>query len=186
MKQQRIQVDDKQFRLYISHEEIAEIIAQLADRLHDDYATLRDSMGRPPLLLPILNGSYMFAADLSRRLHFETEICFVKMASYQGTQSSGTIHSLIGFPDEVAGRDILLIEDLIDTGISMGQVLQQLQSLHVNSVRICSLFLKPGKFQGNFPIHYVGRNIGDDFIVGYGMDYNGLGRCYADLYVLDE
>ncbi len=186
MNEQRIQVNNKHFRLYISHEEISEIVAQLADRLQQDYATLRDNMGRPPLLLPILNGSYMFVADLSRQLRFETEICFVKMTSYQGTQSSGKVHSLIGFPDEVAGRDLIIVEDLIDTGISMGQVLQQLHNLHVNSVRICSLFLKPGKFQGNYPVHYIGRHIGDDFIVGYGMDYNGLGRCYADLYVLDE
>ncbi len=186
MSTPRIQVDNKHFRLYISREEIATMVQQLADKLYADYATLRDSMGRPPLLLPILNGSYMFAADLSRQLRFECEICFVKMASYQGTQSSGMVHSLIGFSNEVAGRNLILVEDLIDTGISMGQVLQQLQKLHVNSVRICSLFLKPGKFQGDYPVHYVGCNIGDDFIVGYGMDYNGLGRCHPDLYVLDE
>ncbi len=186
MNNKRIQVDDKPFRLYISREKIAETVAQVADRLYDDYATLRDSMGQPPLLLPILNGSYMFVADLSRRLRFETEICFVKMTSYQGTQSSGKVHSLIGFPNELAGRDILIVEDLIDTGISMGQVLQQLQALQVRSVRICCLFFKPGKFQGNYPVHYVGRSIDDAFIVGYGMDYNERGRCYPDLYILDE
>ena len=177
---EKIQVLDKQFKLFIPEAEIAAIVANIAHQVSVDLK------GGNPLLMPILNGSFLFAADLVRAMDFDCEVSFVKMSSYAGTQSSGTVKQLIGFPESVKGRDILLIEDIIETGISMEYTLKQLQVLQPSSIRICTFFFKPGMFEKQFKIDYVGKRIGDEFIVGYGLDYNGYGRLYKDVYVLDE
>lgn len=179
-------VGDRRFRLYITSKEIETIVSRVAAELTRDYAGHKDAQGRAPLLLPVLNGAYMFAADLSRHLEMDAEISFVKMTSYQGMCSTGKMHNLIGFPGEIKGRDVIVVEDLVDTGVCMGQVLQQLQAMEVASARICSFLFKPGKFRGNYRVDYVGRSIDNEFIVGYGMDYNELGRGYKDIYKIDE
>lgn len=176
----QIQVLDKKFKLYISEKEIVSIVKALAERLSEDYK------GKFPLMVPILNGTIFFAADLLRALDFDCEVSFVKMSSYSGTQTTGQVKQLIGFPENIEGRDVVLIEDVIETGISMDYTLKQLYALKPASVRICTLVFKPNMFQKKFKIDYIGREIGDDFIVGYGFDYNGHGRTYKDVYVLDE
>ncbi|MDY5969564.1 MAG: phosphoribosyltransferase family protein [Bacteroidales bacterium] len=182
---QNIAIGDKHFRLYIERKEIDAIVERVAAELTRDYANGLDAQGRAPILLPVLNGAYMFAADLSRRLDFDAEICFVKMASYEGTRSTGRVKQLIGFPEGLKDRNVVVVEDIIDTGISMGQVLQQLKSLGVASARLCTFLFKPGKFQEHYKIDYVGKEIEDDFIVGYGMDYKEKGRLYKDIYIVD-
>lgn len=175
-----IQVLDKKFKPYIKADEVAGIVNRLASRLSDDY---RD---RSPLMIPILNGTIFFAADLLRAMDIDCEVSFVKMSSYDGIQTSGQVKELIGFTEKVTGRDIVLIEDVVETGISMDYTLKQLWALKPASVRICTLVFKPNMFQKNFKIDYIGREIGDAFIVGYGFDYNGYGRTYKDIYVLDD
>ena len=175
-----IQVLDKKFRLYIPQSEIAETVGRLAARLSDDMR------GMDPLFMPILNGSFLFAADLLRAMDYDCEVSFVKMSSYSGTQTTGRVKELIGFPESVEGRHIVLVEDIVETGISMRYTLDQLARLHPASVRICTFFLKPRMFDNAFAIDYVGREIGDEFIVCYGLDYNGHGRTYRDVYVLDQ
>ena len=175
-----IQVLDKQFKPYITEKEIGEIVKGLADRLSADYK------GRFPLMMPILNGTIFFAADLLRAMSIDREVSFVKMSSYSGTQSTGQVKELIGFSENVSGRDVVLVEDVIETGISMEYTLKRLWELKPASVKICTLVFKPNMFQKDFKIDYIGREIGDDFIVGYGFDYNGHGRTYKDIYVLSE
>lgn len=172
-----IQILDKKFKPYMQGAEIAGIVNELAARLTADYR------GKFPLVMPILNGTIFFAADLLRAMDVECEVSFVKMSSYAGTQSSGQVKELIGFSENVAGRDVLLVEDIIETGISMEFTLKQLAALKPASVRICTLMFKPNMFHKDFKIDYIGREIGDDFIVGYGFDYNGHGRTYKDIYV---
>lgn len=175
-----IQVLDKQFKPYITEKEIGEIVKGLADRLSADYK------GRFPLMMPILNGTIFFAADLLRAMSIDSEVSFVKMSSYAGTQNTGQVKELIGFSENVSGRDVVLVEDVIETGISMEYTLKRLWELKPASVKICTLVFKPNMFQKDFKIDYIGREIGDDFIVGYGFDYNGHGRTYKDIYVLSE
>ena len=175
-----IQVLDKQFKPYITEKEIGEIVKGLADRLSADYK------GRFPLMMPILNGTIFFAADLLRAMSIDSEVSFVKMSSYSGTQRTGQVKELIGFSENVSGRDVVLVEDVIETGISMEYTLKRLWELKPASVKICTLVFKPNMFQKDFKIDYIGREIGDDFIVGYGFDYNGHGRTYKDIYVLSE
>lgn len=175
-----IQVLDKQFKPYITEKEIGEIVKGLADRLSADYK------GRFPLMMPILNGTIFFAADLLRAMSIDSEVSFVKMSSYSGTQSTGQVKELIGFSENVSGRDVVLVEDVIETGISMEYTLKRLWELKPASVKICTLVFKSNMFQKDFKIDYIGREIGDDFIVGYGFDYNGHGRTYKDIYVLSE
>lgn len=181
-----ITVDDKRFRLYLDSGEIDAVVARVATELTRDYADMKDGQGRGPLLLPVLNGAYMFAADLSRCLDFDAEICFVKMTSYEGTYSTGRVKQLIGFPEGLKGRNVVVVEDIIDTGISMGQILQQLKLLGVASARLCTFLFKPGKFKGDYKVDYIGKEIDDDFIVGYGMDYNERGRFYKDIYIVEK
>lgn len=182
----RIQVGDKTFRPYLESDEINTIVARVATEITRDYEHLKDAQGRGPLFLPILNGVYMFAADLSRCLGFDAEICFVKQTSYVGTTSTGKLHNLIGFPEEIKGRNVIVVEDIVDTGISMGHVLQQLHEMGAASVKICTFLFKPGKFQGDYAVDYIGREIDNDFIIGYGMDYNEYGRFYKDVYVVEK
>lgn len=175
-----VQIHDKFFRKYISESEIGEIVSRLAGELSADYHDLN------PIVIPILNGSFVFAADLLRAIDFDPQISFVKYSSYSGTQSTGVVKKLIGFPESVENRHVLLLEDIIESGISMKCTLQQLRDLHPASIRICTFLHKPNLFDGSFPIDYIGKCIPNDFIVGYGLDYNGLGRTLKSVYVIDD
>lgn len=175
-----IRVKDKIFKPYMSEKEIADIVADVAKRISDD---LRD---KDPLFLGVLNGCFIFASDLMRALDFDAQISFVKMSSYSGTDTTGTVKQLIGLNEDLAGRTVVIVEDVIDTGISMEKMLELLKQKNAGDVRICTFFFKPGKFQKNYKIDYIGKSIPDDFIVGYGLDYDGYGRNLKQIYVIDN
>lgn len=175
-----MKVLDKNFKPYMSRKEIDDIVSDVAKRLSDD---LRD---KDPLFLGVLNGCFIFASDLLRALDFDAQISFIKMTSYSGTDTTGSVKQLIGINEDLTGRTVVIVEDVIDTGISMENLLALLKEKNPAEIRICTLFFKPGKFQKTYKIDYIGKNIGDDFIVGYGFDYNGYGRNLDQIYVIDN
>ena len=184
-----MKVLDKEFRPYLKAEEIHAVVRETAVRLYADLKDVHDATGRPPLLLPILNGAFVFAADLCRELGdlgLDAEVCFVKNTSYAGTSSTGTVKHLIGLTDGVKGRDVVIVEDIIETGFSVRDNIEQLLQAGVRSIKVCCLFHKPELFKCDYAIDYVGRIIDNDFIVGYGLDYNERGRMLKDVWILDE
>ena len=175
-----MKVRDKNFKPYMSGKEIADIVASLAKQLNND---LRD---KDPLFLGVLNGSFIFASDLLRAIDFDAQISFIKMSSYSGTSTTGTVKQLIGINEDLTGRTLVIVEDIVETGISMEKLLAMLREKNPADIKICTLFFKPGKFQKDFKIDYIGKSIGDDYIVGYGFDYNGYGRNLDQIYVIDN
>ncbi len=176
-----IKLHDKNFELAIPHEQIVEATRGLAEYLNRDYHD------RQPLLVGVLNGSFMFLAELAKFLDFKCEGSFVKVASYCGTSSSGVVDELIGLGCEVRGRDIVIVEDIVETGRSIDFVVGILREAGAASVEIATLFLKPDIYAGPHEIKYCGMPLENDFIVGFGLDYNGLGRNLRDVYrVCDE
>ena len=169
---ERIQVLDKRFRMYMPEAEIQDIVRRMAADISRDYK------GRNPILCPILTGSFMFAADLMRELEID-----VRYSSYLGMATTGSVKELMGFPKDCRARDVIIIEDIIDSGISMEFILEQLKLQKPSSISICAFLFKPGSFKKHYKIDYIGKEIPDDFIVGYGLDYDGMGR---DIYVLDD
>lgn len=175
-----IQVHDKFFKPYITANEIEAAIEKLATELEHDYAHAN------PLFIAILNGSFIFAADLFKRLNFPAEICFIKLASYKGTKSSGQVITSIGLDADVFGRDVIILEDIIDTGKTLSQFLPQLEHQQPKSLRICALLHKKETTVYPIDIAYLGFVIPDRFVVGYGLDYDGFGRNYGEIYQLVE
>ena len=175
-----ISVHGRQFRLYISRAEIDSRVQALGARISEDYA------GKRPLLLAILNGSFVFAADLFRALRIEAEISFIKIASYEGTSSTGNIVKTIGLVEPVKGRDVLILEDIIDTGRTLYSFLPELALQEPASVKIVTLLSKPEALQHDLLADYVGFEIPNDFVIGYGLDYDGLGRNLPELYTLQQ
>ena len=175
-----IHVHDKQFQPYISQEQIAGKIQEIAFALEKDYS------GKTPLFIAVLNGSFMFASDLFKALNMPAEICFIKLASYKGTQSSGHIITSIGLDIDLFGRDVIILEDIIDTGKTMSQFLPQLLHQQPASLKICTLLHKPQAAIYPATIDYYGFIISDKFVVGYGLDYDGLGRNLKEIYQLVE
>lgn len=175
-----ITIKDKQFVPYIHHELIAERIATLADKLNADYK------GKNPILIAILNGAFIFAADLVRHLTFDHEIQFVKYSSYDGMDTTGDVKELIGLSIDIKDRDVIVVEDIIDTGTTMYNILPKLKEKGVKSVEIAVLLMKPGKLQVPLDVKYCAMEIPNEFIVGYGLDYDGVGRNYKSIYVVKE
>ena len=173
-----IQVLDKTFAVSIPEEEIRRQVKRVADEISRDYE------GREPVFLAVLNGSFIFAADLLRELSLPCEISFVKLASYQGTNTTGTIREVIGLNVDITGRPVIIVEDIVDTGLTMAHMLQTLQSQNPESIDICTLLLKPSKLQVQLDIRYICKEIPDDFVVGYGLDYDGFGRNTKDIYTI--
>jgi hypoxanthine phosphoribosyltransferase len=175
-----ITVHDKKFDFFMTANEIDAVIQRLADEISRDMREL------DPIFCPVLSGSFLFAADLVRKLDFDPEISFVKFSSYDGLQSTGQVKELIGFPDSVRGRHVLIVEDIIETGISMAAMLKKLYEKEPASVKVCTLMHKPELLQCDVQMDYIGREIPNAFIVGYGFDYNGHGRTYPDIYSLSD
>lgn len=176
----KIKILDKTFRTFIPEEEIQQRVKAVAEKLN------KDMEGKNPLLLAVLNGSFIFAADLMRNITIPCEISFVKLASYQGTTSTGKIKEVIGLNEDLTNRTVVIVEDIIDTGTTMKQMIESLGTRNPKSVHICSLLVKPGKLQTPLNIEYAAMEIPNDFIVGYGLDYDQQGRQLRDIYVLDE
>lgn len=155
-------------------------IDKVAERINEEMK------GKNPIFLAILNGSFMFAADLMRRITIPCEISFVKLASYQGTTSSGKVKEVFGINEDISGRTVIIVEDIIESGLTMKQITESLGTRNPAAVHICSLFVKPDKLTVDLDIDYTVMNIGNDFIVGYGLDYDQQGRNLKDLYVLSN
>ena len=175
-----IRVHDKIFKPYISAEDIRKKVGELAGMLNRDYKN------RHPVFIAILNGSFIFAADLFKELTIEAEISFIKLASYKGTKSSGQVISSIGLDMEIFGRHVVIIEDIVDTGKTLNVFLPQLQHQQPLSMKIVALLHKPEAVVYPLKVDYTGFEIPDKFVVGYGLDYNGLGRNNAAIYQLLE
>lgn len=146
----------------------------------------RDYEGKDLVACPILTGAFMFAADLVRRLTVPCEVSFVRYASYSGMSSTGEVKCMLPFSAALEGRDVLIVEDVVDTGFSMEKMLREVWAQKPRSVRICTLFFKPGAFKGDYEVDYVGREIGDEFIVGYGLDYDEEGRTLKEVWVVED
>jgi len=174
----RVKVLDKTFEVSIPEAEIKERVKAVAQQLSHDME------GKNPLLLAVLNGSFIFAADLMREMTIPCEISFVKLASYQGTTSTGKIHEVIGINEDLTDRHVVIVEDIVDTGLTMKRMVESLGTRKPASVHICALLVKPDKLQVDLDIEYTAMKIPNDFIVGYGLDYNQHGRELKDIYTL--
>lgn len=175
-----IRIHDKEFVPSIPSEEIQEQVRRVANEINRDYE------GQQPLFLVVLNGSFIFAADLMREITLPADVSFVKLASYQGTSSSGTVREVIGLNTDITGRPIIIVEDIVESGLTMAHMIATLKKQNPKSVDICTLLLKPEKLEVKLDIKYVAMEIPNDFIVGYGLDYNELGRNLKDIYTIKE
>ena len=173
-----IQIKDKKFAISITEEQILKEVDRVAEEIN------RDLKDKNPLFLSVLNGSFMFTADLMKRITIPCEISFVKLASYQGISSTGKITEVIGVNEDISGRCVVIVEDIVDTGLTMQRLLETLGTRNPKEIHIASLLVKPEKLQVPLNIKYAAMNIPNDFIVGYGLDYDGLGRNYKDIYTV--
>ena len=173
---QRVTLKDKTFELSIPYGKILETIEALARKINSDFE------GKEPLFLVILNGSFMFSADLLKNISLNCQVSFVKLSSYEGTQTTHNVKKLIGLNEEIRDKSVIILEDIIDTGITMEKLLEEINSFHPAEISIATLLFKPAALQKKIDIDYVGIEIPNDFIVGYGLDYDGLGRNLKDIY----
>jgi hypoxanthine phosphoribosyltransferase len=173
-----IQVHDKSFETYLSESTILERIKELAAEINRDYA------GKRPLFIAILNGSFMFAADLFKQLEIPAELCFIKLASYKGMKSSGNVVTSIGLDDDLFGKEVIIVEDIVDTGKTLHNFLPKLMHQQPKSLKIATLLHKSEATAFPLTLDYVGFDIPDKFVVGYGLDYDGLGRNFKEIYQL--
>jgi hypoxanthine phosphoribosyltransferase len=173
-----ITVHDKEFISYISSQEIDEQVARVAAEINRDYT------GKKPLFIAILNGAFIFAADLFKCITIEAEICFIKLASYKGVKSTGKVITAIGLDVDLYNREVIILEDIVDTGKTLAQFLPQLEHHHPASLKIASLLHKPDAMIHPIKIDYLGFTIPNKFVIGYGLDYDGLGRNIKEIYQL--
>ena len=175
-----VKIKDRSFAVSIPEEKIKERVAALGAQISADLA------GEQPLFLAVLNGSFVFAADLLRAVSVPCEISFVRMASYQGTSSTGKVRQLIGLNEPIEGRTVVIVEDIIDSGLTMKELLALLENYHPKRVRISALLVKPGNLKVDLDIPYCCFEIPNDFIVGYGLDYDGEGRNLRHIYTVED
>lgn len=173
-----VKIKDKTFKPMLSEAEILQQVQAVADKINTDMA------GKNPLLLAVLNGSFMFASDLMRRITIPCEISFVKLASYQGTTSTGKIKEVIGINEDLTNRTVIIVEDIVESGLTMKRMIETLGTRNPESIHICTFLLKPECLEVPLNIEYVGFSIPNDFVVGYGLDYDQQGRNLPDLYTL--
>ena len=175
-----IEVLNKKFQPYLKAEQIHEQIGKLAVQINSDYG------GKRPLFIAILNGSFMFAADLFKELTIDAEICFIKLASYKGTKSTGNVITSIGLDEPLKDRHVIIVEDIVDTGKTLHEFLPQLLNQQPASLKIAALLHKPAALVYPLTIDYLGFSVPDKFLLGYGLDYDGLGRNLKEIYQLVE
>ncbi len=175
-----ITVKDKSFKPFISEEKLQESIRQIALKINQDYKD------KSPIFIGVLNGSFMFFSDLLKSVDLECQVSFVKLASYEGTATTGTVNELIGLNEAIDGKDIILIEDIVDTGNTLEKLYKILEDKKPASIKIATLLYKPEAYEKEYPIDYIGLEIPNAFVLGYGLDYDGLGRNLNSIYVLNE
>ncbi|WP_439880206.1 hypoxanthine phosphoribosyltransferase [Pontibacter sp. MBLB2868] len=176
MHPRTVQLHDCEFSSYIFEEEIIARINILAEQIDQDYAH------KQPLFLAVLNGSFMFAADLLKRVNIPCEVAFIRLSSYQDMASTGSVKEVLGLTEDVHNRHVVVLEDIVDTGHTVHGLLDQLKAKGPASVEVATLLMKPDCLQHPLDVKYVARTIPNDFVVGYGLDYNGLGRNLRDIY----
>ncbi|WP_400192001.1 hypoxanthine phosphoribosyltransferase [Hymenobacter sp. B81] len=176
MPQASISLHNKAFAPYLPEARLTDAVRAVAARLNQDYAD------QVPLFVAVLNGSFMFAADLLKEITVPCEVTFIRVASYEGTGSTGQVKEILGLQEDVRGRHLVILEDIVDTGHTMQALLAQLRALEPASVEVATLLIKPDCLQHPLHVKYQGLAIPNDFVVGYGLDYDGLGRNYRDLY----
>jgi hypoxanthine phosphoribosyltransferase len=175
-----VRILDKKFREYIPEEAIREKVNEIANQINHDFE------GKEVVFVGILNGAFMFASDLFRRIDLEARITFIKLASYTGTSSSGSIKELIGWNEDLKNKTVIIIEDIVDTGVTLEHTINNLIIRNVTDVKVAALLLKPGSFKKNISIDYKGFEIPNDFVVGYGLDYDGFGRNLPSVFTVVE
>lgn len=173
-----VRILDKEFELCIPSEKIQEVVARMAGQMNADLA------GNEVVFMPILNGAFMFASDLLRRIGFACQISFLRLASYEGTASSGSVKQLIGITEKLHGKTVVVIEDIVDSGQTLDYILRQLSAYEPAEIRVAALLFKPESYRYSYPIQYTGMEIPAQFVVGYGLDYEGYGRNLEDIYQL--
>ncbi|MDR1739903.1 MAG: hypoxanthine phosphoribosyltransferase [Bacteroidales bacterium] len=171
-----IVVQGEEFKPFLDQQALSNIIEALAEQINRDYAE------KDPIFLVVLNGSFMFASDLLKRIKSSCRVSFVKMASYNGKKTTGSVKELIGINEDLEGQHVVILEDIIDTGITINQLLNIINEKNPASVRVCTMFFKPKKFQKDYEIHYIGKEISNEFIIGYGLDLNGYVRNLPIVY----
>ncbi|HUR67349.1 MAG TPA: hypoxanthine phosphoribosyltransferase [Chitinophagaceae bacterium] len=171
-----LKVHDKSFEIYLTESTIQQRVKELAVQINTDYA------GKRPLFIAILNGSFMFASDLFKQLTIEAELCFIKLASYKGMKSSGNVVTSIGLEDDLFGKEVIIVEDIVDTGKTLHNFLPKLMHQQPKSMKIAALLHKPTATEYPLSMDYVGFEIPNKFVVGYGLDYDGLGRNLKEIY----
>lgn len=180
MVSERVKLHDKQFAIDIQHDRIMDAVDALALRINED---LRDEL---PLFVGVLNGSFMFLGDLMKKVTIPAEISFVKLASYEGTSSTGVVKQLVGLDENIKDRTVVIVEDIVDTGNTIEHLFQSLETHRPKSIKVATLLFKPEAYTKNFPIDYAALEVPNDFLVGYGLDYDGLGRNLKHIYKITE
>lgn len=177
---ERVTLHDKEFAIDIRHERIMDAVDALAKRINED---LKDEL---PLFVGVLNGSFMFLGDLMKKVTIPAEISFVKLASYEGTASTGVVKQLVGLDENIKDRTVIIVEDIVDTGNTIEHLFQSLQTQRPKSIQVATLLFKPAAYTKNFPIDYPALEVPNDFLVGYGLDYDGLGRNLKHIYKITD
>ena len=173
---ERIKVKDKEFEVFIPSSEIQKGVEKIAEEINMDF------QGKNPLFLSILNGSFIFAADLLKKIDIDCEISFVKLKSYEGTSTTGIVKTLIGLDEDITDRDVIILEDIVDTGNTIENLIDQLMALNPAEVKVATLLFKPEAYVKDIKIDYKALEVPNEFLIGYGLDYNGLGRNLVDIY----
>jgi len=173
-------LNDKKFDKFILNNDIQAKVCEMSDRINIDLA------GKKPLFIVVLNGAFIFASDLLKKVTIDCEIAFVKLSSYQGTHSSGVVQQIIGLDLDIKGRTIVIIEDIVDTGLTLDRFRETLSVMEPAEVLVATCLLKPDAFKDKFPVDYLCFSIPNEFVVGYGLDYDGLGRNSSDIYKIIE
>ena len=175
----KITLADKNFRLFIDSSSLNQAITILAERINKDYSK------RAPLFVCVLNGSFIFATELIKLFKHNCEVSFVKVSSYEGVSSKGTVKELIGLNENLSDKDIIIVEDIVDTGATVSAVTQNISKLNPRSIEVATMLFKPKAYNNEITIKYKALDVGNEFLVGFGLDYNGLGRNLNEIYIID-
>ena len=173
-----VTIHDKKFNKYLSSEKIQKAVAKIAKHINKDFKNDK------PVFLSVLNGSFLFTADLLKKIKIECEVSFTKISSYSGMQSAGNVSTLIGINENLKGRTVIILEDIVDSGNTLEKVLEELNKHNPKSIKAAALFFKPDAYKKKIKLDYIGIEMPNDFLVGYGLDYDGLGRNLPDIYIL--
>ena len=177
---ERIELHNRKFKRFIDANTIQNAIDQLALEINRDYN------GKRPIFIGVLNGSFLFTADVVRRFKSDCEVAFLRLASYDGTDSTGKINELVGLNEDLKGRDVLILEDIVDSGNTLAYLMETLSSYQPKSLKVATFLFKPKAYKKDFPVDYIGIEVGNEFLVGYGLDFDGLGRNLEDIYIIEE